>query len=459
MKEAPVRRSARRYSDAPVNYRGTAQVFLCTAGTFLCANCYLLYLKQPWLILPALILFVAVNLFPGLVQRSIPGIRLKVCQHGILCMWSFLWSTLLSLVLHGVLAFLLLPERWTDLLWSLLVALVAETVLFWNGVISVYVTSVQLGIKVRILCALLGLVPGPNLLALFWILRVVREEVRFETEKCRLDARRAGEQICATKYPIMLVHGVFFRDFRLVNYWGRIPGALKKNGAQVYYGKHPSAASVADSAELLKLRVREILIQTKSEKINLIAHSKGGLDLRKALTDPDFVPLVASVTTINTPHRGCSFADYLLKTLDEKTQRRIARAYNDAARRLGDINPDFMAAVRDLTADACEKFDRETPAPEGVFCQSVGSTIRRASGGKFPMNFTYAMAKRFDGPNDGLVSVDSFPWGSRYQLLSAPGRRGISHSDIIDLNRENIPGFDVREFYVQLVHDLKEQGF
>lgn len=39
----------------------------------------------------------------------------------------------------------------------------------------------------------------------------------------------------------------------------------------------------------------------------------------------------------------------------------------------------------------------------------------------------------------------------------APG--GISHGDVIDLNRENIPGFDVREFYVDLVHDLKERGF
>ena len=30
---------------------------------------------------------------------------------------------------------------------------------------------------------------------------------------------------------------------------------------------------------------------------------------------------------------------------------------------------------------------------------------------------------------------------------------------MIDLNRENLPEFDVREFYVQLVRDLKERGF
>lgn len=37
--------------------------------------------------------------------------------------------------------------------------------------------------------------------------------------------------------------------------------------------------------------------------------------------------------------------------------------------------------------------------------------------------------------------------------------RGVSHIDIIDLNRENIPGFDVREFYIKLVNELKEMGF
>lgn len=63
--------------------------------------------------------------------------------------------------------------------------------------------------------------------------------------------------------------------------------------------------------------------------------------------------------------------------------------------------------------------------------------------------------KYFDGANDGLVGEESFPWGENYQFLTVEGKRGISHGDVIDLNRENIPGFDVREFYVQLVADLK----
>ena len=29
-----------------------------------------------------------------------------------------------------------------------------------------------------------------------------------------------------------MVHGVFFRDFRYFNYWGRIPKELKRHGAE-----------------------------------------------------------------------------------------------------------------------------------------------------------------------------------------------------------------------------------
>ena len=81
-----------------------------------------------------------------------------------------------------------------------------------------------------------------------------------------------------------------------------------------------------------------------------------------------------------------------------------------------------------------------------------------AGGGRFPLNFTYCLVEYFDGKNDGLVGEKSFPWGTDYRYLTVRGKRGISHGDMIDLNRENFPDFDVREFYVQLVHDLKKRG-
>lgn len=256
-----------------------------------------------------------------------------------------------------------------------------------------------------------------------------------------------------------MVHGVFFRDFRYLNYWGRIPAALEANGATIFYGNHQSAASVADSGREIADRIQQILKETGCGKVNIIAHSKGGLDSRYAISKLGMAPYVASLTTINTPHRGCEFADYLLGKIPEKQQQTVANAYNSALKKLGDTNPDFIAAVTDLTASSCENLNRELPDPQGVYIQSTGSCMKKPSGGRFPLNTTNAFVKQFDGENDGLVGYESFKWGSNFIYLKPQGRRGISHGDVIDLNRENIDTFDVREFYVELVSDLKRRGF
>lgn len=149
-----------------------------------------------------------------------------------------------------------------------------------------------------------------------------------------------------------------------------------------------------------------------------------------------------------------------MEKIPDGVQKQIASTYNAALGKLGDEHPDFMAAVHDLTASRCHELCQmmDSATLHGIFCQSVGSRLNRASNGKFPLNFTYHLAKYFDGFNDGLVAEPSFHWGEHYQFLTTNGKRGISHGDMVDLNRENIPGFDVREFYVQLVADLKQRG-
>ena len=127
-------------------------------------------------------------------------------------------------------------------------------------------------------------------------------------------------------------------------------------------------------------------------------------------------------------------------------------------KKLGDTSPDFYGAVCDLTASRCEAFNRETPDVPGVLYQSVGSKMKSWLSAPFPQNFSHLLVKHFDRENDGLVGVDSMKWGASFQMLTAPGMRGISHGDMIDLNRQNIKGFDVREFYVELVKGLKAKG-
>lgn len=424
----------------------------------LCANCFFLIRKAPLWTLAFLCVFVFVNFLPALPRREIPNFRLKVCHHGIACLKLFCFSCGISVIFHIGCAAFFLPGAW---IISIIICVCANAVLFWNGMISVYAASVQLGIRHRALGILCGFIPVVHLILLLKIIRVVSDEVAFETEKAKCNSIRKPEQICRTKYPVLLVHGVFFRDSRFLNYWGRISEELTRNGAQIFYGNHQSAASVSDAAAELTARIKKITEETGCEKVNIIAHSKGGLDCRYAISCFDAAPYVASLTTVNTPHHGCEFADYLLNRVPQKIQQKIASAYNAAMRKMGDKTPDFMAAVQDLTAKRCAEQNRlmkDTDMTGDIYCQSIGSKLNHATGGKFPLNFTYWFVKRFDGPNDGLVSEDSFRWGENYRFLTTNGRRGISHGDMIDLNRENIPGFDVREFYVDLLSDLKARG-
>lgn len=48
--------------------------------------------------------------------------------------------------------------------------------------------------------------------------------------------------------------------------------------------------------------------------------------------------------------------------------------------------------------------------------------------------------------------------GASSAALLRPEGEGISHGDMIDLMREDVPGFDVREFYMELVKGLKARG-
>lgn len=419
------------------------------------ANSYVLIRQELWWIAPAVLALFAVHV---LSARSLLSFdRLLICRHGVELLILFLATTVLFLPGQVLYALRLVQADFWDAVLTLLVFAFVEATIFWHGILCIYCTSVQMGIRYRMWGIFLCLVPIANLVMLIYILKVVIREIRTEEAKQRLNESRRDDRICDTRYPILLVHGFFFRDSRILNYWGRIPGELERNGAMIFYGEHQSAAAVADSAQELEHRVHDVLRRTGAEKVNIIAHSKGGLDCRYAMEHLGMAPYVASLTTVSTPHRGCIYADYLLEKLSPKFQNKVAGAYNALFKRLGDHKPDFLAAARDLTATGCERFE-QMAVPEGVFCQSVGSVLEKARRGNFPFNATYGYVKKFDGVNDGLVAETAFEWGEKYTLVKTQSKRGISHTDMTDLNRENLPDFDVREFYVQLVADLKNRG-
>jgi triacylglycerol lipase len=213
-----------------------------------CANCFYFAKRFPVLIPVFAVGLIFSNLLPMYSANDFPDKQTKICNHGTKCLKIFSLSVMVSIAYHIVTLFYLFQTQWAQWIFSVLVCVFVESIIFWNGIISVYSTSLQLGMKQRFLGIVFGLIPVANLFMLGKIIHITSEEVRFETEKYRVNLARHDQQLCNTKYPILLVHGVFFRDFKYFNYWGRIPKELTENGARIYYGEHQSAASVEASA-------------------------------------------------------------------------------------------------------------------------------------------------------------------------------------------------------------------
>eukprot|EP01034_Spumella_vulgaris_P001959 gene1959-2559_t len=113
-----------------------------------------------------------------------------------------------------------------------------------------------------------------------------------------------------TRYPIVLVHGLFGFDSALgVDYFYGIPDALRQGGAKVYVAQVSAANSTEVRGEQLLAQVKTILALTGAPKVNLVGHSHGGPTTRYvAGVAPQ---LVASVTSIGGVNRGSRVADIL----------------------------------------------------------------------------------------------------------------------------------------------------
>lgn len=406
----------------------------------------------------SILLFIGINVFPNFYGTG--NMKMNILAGGSDLLILFLLTATSSAAVYAGFIFAC-NDRLSvfDYVIYAVIAVIILSAMFWNGIVRVYMTSVQLGIKTRVVGALLGLIPIANIICLSKIISVTQREYKAESKWLKKQKERENNRVCETKYPVILIHGVFFRDDLLLKYWGRIPEALEKNGCKVFYGNQQSALSVESSAREIAEQIKSVVEETGCEKVNLIAHSKGGLDCRYALSLLGADKYVATLTTVNTPHRGCIFVEHLFEKLSENVRNTMASAYNTALRKLGDKEPDFLTAVRDLTETSCTALNEIAPNAPGVYYQSVGSMARKAKSGRFPLNVSYPLVKKYDGGNDGLVAATSMEWGESFRLVTVKGKRGVTHADMIDLTKENIKGFDVREFYVELVGGLKNMGF
>ena len=439
---------------------GIITLILNSIILFIVSNTYILDKTYDYKIsfIYAIVFVIIISIFPSVFNKKLLDKKLSIVRDGYRLLIIFLINIFMDIILYLNIILRYVIDT-NVLLINIGILILILGIIFSTGIIRVYLFSNQLGVRYRLIGIILSLVPIAHIVMLIIIIKICRDEVIFENEKIKLNNSREKSKICETKYPILLVHGIFFRDFDKINYWGRIPEELIKNGATIYYGNHSSSLGVKDSAEELANRIKQIIKETGCKKINVIAHSKGGLDTRYAISNLGMDKYIASLTLINTPNHGCLFADYLMNKAPKKLKKRIAGGYNFTLKKLGDKDPDFIAGVTDLTNIETEKLNKQMKSSDKVYYQAYGSILNHASSGTLPFNLAGAFVKNFDGKNDGLVGIDSFPIDKEYTLIETTNPRGLSHGDVVDINRENIKGFDVREFYVQLVKDLKDKGY
>ena len=267
---------------------------------------------------------------------------------------------------------------------------------------------------------------------------------------------------CNTKFPIVLIHGAGFRDLKWPVYWGRIPSALEKEGAKIYYGLQDCWGSIETNAMQIAERIDEILNESGSEKVNIIAHSKGGLDVRMAASSLGCGSKIASITTIATPHQGSRTIDRLFM-IPHPLWNIAAFAVNNWIRVVGDKKPDFLKLCEGFTTEHMKRFNEENPDVPEIYCQSIACVMRHPFS-DINLSTANLVINHIEGENDGLVSVDSARWGENFQVIRSARFRGISHLDAIDFRRAPFcrrsgSGIkDICDFYKDLVEDLKNRG-
>ncbi len=280
-----------------------------------------------------------------------------------------------------------------------------------------------------------------------------------------LTSAASASTACRTKYPILLVHGAGFSDDNLgISYWGDIPETLEAQGAKVYYGGTDGWGGIENNAKIIKDRVNAILKETGAKKVNIIAHSKGGIETRYMISSLGMGSKVASLTMIATPNHGS-------KTFDELFDYsgfvfKFAGLFVNGTRKLaGDKDPDFVNGWNSFSVSYMNAFNQKNKNDPGVYYQSYAATQKSILSHPV-LGITYAIVKNYEGENDGLVSVESAKWGNFRGVLRGTGIRGISHMDEVNVLTGNLKiekmdngATTILDFYVNMLKDLKTRGY
>jgi triacylglycerol lipase len=297
----------------------------------------------------------------------------------------------------------------------------------------------------------------------------------------------------AVRYPIVLVHG-FGASPKQGGFHG-LPEALRADGHKVYVADLPPFQSTEVRAGFLKTTVDQAIAEG-ALRVNILAHSMGGLDARVLVSGMGYGDRVAVLTTVSTPHHGTKIADAALDVLDRlrPNEEGVDGFFSFLARSYSDLSGDLSArgAFLSLSERASADFNTKHPDDPRVLYQSLAgvssafgipndndlpacqSTYYSRSSGKaaYPgkggrtdaMNLLLkagalivARGDRELRPNDGVVTVESARYGLFLGCIPADHLAVVGADPLKRSNRWT--GFSHVRFYRNLAFDLARRGY
>lgn len=247
--------------------------------------------------------------------------------------------------------------------------------------------------------------------------------------------------------PIVLIHGLLGFDrlqlagVAIADYFPGIAQSLTIAGNRILVPAVSPTGGVAQRAEQLKQYLER---HSPDEPVHLIAHSMGGLDARYMISCLGMAERVLSLTTLGTPHRGTSFADWGVS--------RLARLVQPALDLLGIPSQGFF----DLTRPRCRDFNDKVVDAASVRYFSVAG---RHNGSFYNPEWLlpYHIVLKAEGPNDGVVALESARWGESLDVWDGDHLSLVNWLHPVSVNR----GLDRDPLprYAALLQKLADCGF
>ena len=235
----------------------------------------------------------------------------------------------------------------------------------------------------------------------------------------------------ATKYPIVFAHGLAgFDDILGYDYWGNDGGNFVMDPCDAFLEiscngdvnddqrSYVSQVAPFQSSEVrgtqLANNIESYMATSGASYVNVISHSMGGIDTRKAakvLYDRLGYRAVMYHVSISTPHRGSPVAKYMLDNFRDTLLVDLARMYGDAIYGSGN---DVEAALKQLVYDDYEvdgvytgmmRFNENYP-PSGTYIRSPRSILTAQDGWNVNPALWLLSELVFDIDGDGYCAGD-----------------------------------------------------